>query len=79
MDSQVVAREIKSEIWPVLRRAGFDKFSPKTAWRYTPEQIHVVNFQSFNSHLAEGVGYTTFRGSRAKRCAAAPLCASPLP
>jgi len=38
----------------------FSKFSPKTAWRYTPEQIHVVNFQSFSSYLANGVGCTTF-------------------
>jgi hypothetical protein len=60
MDSKVVAREIKNEIWPLLRREGFTKFSSKTAWRHTPEQIHVVNYQSFNSYLAEGVGCTTF-------------------
>ena len=33
---------------------------PKTAWRYTPEQIHVVNFQSFKSYLADGLGCTTY-------------------
>ena len=60
MDSRVVAREIKNEIWPLLRRAGFSRFSSKTAWRHTPDQIHVVNFQSFNSYLANGVGCTTF-------------------
>lgn len=60
MDSRVVAREIKNEIWPLLRRAGFTKFGPKTAWRHTPEQIHVVNYQSFSSYLAGGVGCTTF-------------------
>ena len=60
MDSKVVAREIKREIWPLLRREGFMEFSPKTAWRHTPDQIHVVNYQSFNSYLAEGVGCTTF-------------------
>ena len=60
MDSRVVAREIKNEIWPLLRREGFTMFSPKTAWRSTPDQIHVVNYQSFNSYLAEGVGCATF-------------------
>ncbi len=60
MDSRVLAREIKNEIWPILRRAGFTEFSPKTAWRHTPDQIHVVNYESFSSYLAGGVGCTTF-------------------
>lgn len=60
MDSKVVAREIKREIWPLLRRERFTEFSPKTAWRHTSDQIHVVNYQSFNSYLAQGVGCTTF-------------------
>ncbi len=60
MDSRVVAKGIKTEIWPLLRREGFTNFSPKTAWRHTLEQIHVVNYQAFNSYLAQGVGCTTF-------------------
>lgn len=60
MDSRVVAREIKREIWPLLRQHGFGEFSTKTAWRFQTHQIHVVNFQSFNSYLAQGVGCTTF-------------------
>lgn len=60
MDSKAVAKEIKREIWPLLRREGFTEFSPKTAWQYMPDQIHVLNYQSFNSYLAEGVGCTTF-------------------
>ncbi|HLJ48867.1 MAG TPA: DUF4304 domain-containing protein [Bryobacteraceae bacterium] len=60
MDSKVVAREIKREVWPLLRQEGFTEFSPKTAWRHTSDQIHVVNYQSFNNYLAEGVGCTTF-------------------
>ena len=47
-------------MWPLLRHDGFTKFSTKTAWRYLPEQIHLANFQSFNSFLAAGVGCTTF-------------------
>jgi hypothetical protein len=60
MDSRIVAREIMNEIWPFLRQIGFTEFSNKTAWRRLSEQIHVVNFQSFNSYIAEGVGCTTF-------------------
>jgi hypothetical protein len=60
MDSKAVAREIKHEIWPLLRQEGFTEFSQKTAWRHTLDQIHVVNYQSFNSYLAQGVGCTTF-------------------
>jgi len=60
MDSRVVNKEIKAHIWPLLRNDGFTKFTSRTAWRDTPEQIHVVNFQSFNSYLADGVGCTTF-------------------
>lgn len=45
MDSKVVAREIKQEIWPLLRREGFTEFSPKTAWRHTSDQIHAIPFQ----------------------------------
>lgn len=60
MDSKDVAREIKHEIWPLLKREGFKEFSTKSAWRHTPDQINVVNFQSFNSYLAVGVGCPTF-------------------
>ena len=60
MNSGNVNRRIKNEIWPLLRKSGFSAFSTRTTWRYTPEQIHVVNFQSFNSYLAEGLGCTTF-------------------
>lgn len=60
MDSKVVSREIRREIWSLLGRSGFTQFSSRTAWRFTADQIHVVNFQSFGGYLAEGVGCTTF-------------------
>ncbi len=60
MDSRVLVREIRREIWPLLRERGFAEFTGKTAWWRLPEQIHVVNFQSFSSYLAQGVGCTTF-------------------
>jgi hypothetical protein len=59
MDSRVVSRSIKNEIWPLLRKSGFSAFSARTAWRFAPEQTHVVNFQSFNTYLAERLGCTT--------------------
>jgi len=39
---------------------GFGQFTPRTAWRYSGEKIDVVNFQSFNSYLANAVGCTTY-------------------
>ena len=56
MDSRVVARKIKNEIWPLLHGKGSGNSTRKTAWRDTPDQIHVINYQSFNSYLAERVG-----------------------
>ncbi len=60
MDSKVVNREIKSVIWPLLKAAGFSKFNTRNAWRYTNEQISVINFQSFNSYNADVLGVTSF-------------------
>lgn len=60
MDSKVVSKLLRSEVWPVLRRQGFSKFDGRNAWRYRGPLIDVVNFQSFNSHLADGLGCTTF-------------------
>jgi len=60
MDSKVVNKLIRSEVWPVLRRQGFSKFDSRNAWRYRGPLVDVVNFQSFNSHLASGIGCTTF-------------------
>ena len=60
MDSANVNKEIKSIIRPLLQDAGFSQFTPRTAWRYSGEKIDVVNFQSFNSYLANAVGCTTY-------------------
>jgi hypothetical protein len=60
MDSKIVSREIKLKIWPVLREAGFSKFSSRNAWRYSDWKIDVLNFQSFHPYLAAGVGCTTY-------------------
>lgn len=60
MDSRVVNREIRGEIWPVLREKGFDTFTSRTAWRHLIDRVWVVNFQSFNSYFSLVDGCTTF-------------------
>ena len=60
MDSQVVNREIRREIWPALRETGFDAFTGRTAWRHFPDRIWITNFQSFNSYFSLVDGCTTF-------------------
>jgi hypothetical protein len=60
MDSKAINKLIRSEIWPILRQQGFTRFDSRTAHAYHGSFINVVNFQSFNSYLAEGVGCTTY-------------------
>jgi len=60
MDSKVVNKLIRSEVWPVLRQEGFSKFDTRRAWRYRGPFVDIVHFLSFNSYQAEGVGCTTF-------------------
>jgi hypothetical protein len=60
MDSKIVSREIQKRIWPVLKSHGFNKIVGRSAWRHSASKVDVVNFQSFNSYLAESVGCTTF-------------------
>lgn len=60
MDSKLINKLIRSEIWPILRTGGFDKFDSRTAWRYQSPFICVVNFQSFNLSLAQSLGCTTY-------------------
>jgi hypothetical protein len=60
MDSRVVNKEIKRTIWTLLKSEGFTKFTTRNAWRIKEETVEVVNFQSFNSYLASGIGCTTY-------------------
>lgn len=60
MDSKLVNKEIRKYIWSILRQEGFSKFSPRSAWRCRNNRYEVINFQSFNSYLAEGLGCTTY-------------------
>lgn len=51
---------IQHEVWPILRTAGFDQFTGRNAWRRSKDVVEVINFQSFNSYLANALGCTTF-------------------
>jgi len=60
ISSREVNAALRSLVWPVLREWGFSERTQRTAWSYREGCIAVVNFQSFNSYLAEGLGATTF-------------------
>lgn len=60
MDSKTVNKKIRSEIRPLLRNAGFSRFTDRTLWRHRANQIDVVNLQSFNDYNASVGGYTTY-------------------
>lgn len=60
MDSKVVNKQMRIEIRPLLREAGFSKFTGRSAWRYSGPRIDVVNFQSFNAYNAGVLGCTTY-------------------
>ena len=59
LDSTAVNKEIRLHK-PLLQKAGFSEFTSRTSWRYRPNRIDVLNFQSFNSYLANSVGCTTY-------------------
>lgn len=60
MNSKVVSTQIRKVIRPYLKQVGFSYFTSRSAWRNRPNKIEVINFQSFNSYLAETVEVTTF-------------------
>jgi hypothetical protein len=60
VNSSVVNRELRAVVRPFLQTHGFSAFTPRTAWRYVPGRVEVVNFQSFSATLAEGLGCTSY-------------------
>ena len=60
MDSKRVDAALRERLWPELRRHGFSRRTGRTAWRDRGSAVQVVNVQSFNSYLAEGIGATTY-------------------
>jgi hypothetical protein len=60
LNSRVVNKAIKAIIKPLLKEYGFTKFTARNSWRLGEHQIDVLNFQSFNSYLADRIGSTTY-------------------
>jgi hypothetical protein len=58
LDSKTVSREVKRRIWTLLKEAGFDTFTPRTAWRHGDEGVDVFNVQSFSKYNADVLGVT---------------------
>ena len=59
-DSRTVNKEIRAQVIPLLKRAGFTYFTSRTSWRNRTNRIDVINFQSFNSYLASSLRCTTY-------------------
>jgi len=53
---QMLKSQIKEIIWPELKKNGFTSFSPQRAWRYLENTINVVEVQTFDQHIRDGVG-----------------------
>jgi hypothetical protein len=60
VDGRVVGAAIRQRARPILHEAGFSEFTGRKAWRQSEHTIDHVTFRSFNSHIAAGVGCTTF-------------------
>ncbi|MBK9586509.1 MAG: DUF4304 domain-containing protein [Alphaproteobacteria bacterium] len=60
MNSKAVNRSIKEKIRPYLKDCGFSHDTGRTFWRFSETRTEIVNFQSFNTALAESVGCTTY-------------------
>jgi hypothetical protein len=50
MEGKAVNRAVSEIVRPVLRAAGFDTFSGRSAWRHHDQTIGLVVFRSFQSH-----------------------------
>jgi hypothetical protein len=60
MNSQIVNEEIKKVIWPKLKAQNFTYSIERTIWRFSPEIIEVIDFESFSEYNAYLVGCTPF-------------------
>lgn len=60
MENRHVNKSIAKKIKPLLQQRGFEAVSARNYLRYKKDRIEVINFQSFNSYQAEGMGCTTF-------------------
>jgi hypothetical protein len=57
--SKDVDKLIRAEVWPFVRDLGF-VVRGRTARRYGPDAVEVINFQSYDAHQATVLGITTY-------------------
>lgn len=84
IDSREVAKALKTEVFPVLREAGFSEFRTRGAWRLRDHVIDVLDFRSLGSYLGGSVGVTSHSfvaaaGVYYKAVHAVPWAVEPLP
>ena len=60
MDSKSVGNEIRGRMWPLLKAAGFSRFTTRTAWKDNDGKVDVLNFQSYNTYHASVLRVTPF-------------------
>lgn len=60
VDAKAIDRALREELWPRLKAAGFDRRVGRTAWRDRGPAVQCVAIRSFNAHLADLMGATTF-------------------
>ena len=83
-DSKDVARALKTDVFPILREAGFTRFKTRTSWRDDADTISVVEFRSLGSYLGGAVRVTSHSfgavtGIYFKAVHATPWATDPVP
>jgi hypothetical protein len=59
VDVRAVNRELRSSLWPALRRYGFEAHTDRTGWRYWEGGVDVLDVSSIGAQ-ADGCGCTTY-------------------
>lgn len=59
LTSRDVDGALRRSVWPALKEHQFARVG-RTAWRDRPDQVDVINFQSFNAYNAGVLNVTTY-------------------
>ena len=60
MDSKVVDKALRKTIRPVLKQAGFSRFTARVAWRHGTDAIDVIELRSVGAHDADRLETSSF-------------------
>jgi hypothetical protein len=60
VDSKTVSKALRENVRPILRDAGFARFTTRKAWRSDGSTVHVIEFRSLGTYSALGTGATTY-------------------